>query len=93
MSEESSHRRNVPTEKMLQFAERLAARKSLPLPPDVRESFDSCKAFLDEHGSELPPSTKAVNWANDIALKKKIPLSAEVLADARKLSEWIDANK
>lgn len=93
MSETAPQRRNAPTEKMLQFAERLAERKSIPLPKDIRESFEVCKAFLDEHGAELPPSQKAINWANDIAPKKKILLSAETLADARKLSEWIDANK
>ncbi|MHB1666123.1 hypothetical protein [Thiomonas sp.] len=94
MSEETPvHRRNAPTDKMLKFVDALAARKGLSVPAEARESYDACKAFLDEHGQILPPSEKALAWAQDIAKKKSLPLSAETCADARQLSEWIEANR
>ncbi|WP_281352678.1 DNA topoisomerase [Skermanella pratensis] len=38
-----------PTDKMLAFANSLATRKGVPLPPDVKTDFDACRKFLDEH--------------------------------------------
>ncbi len=90
---ETHKRRNEPTPKMLEFALRISERKGVPFPEAARDNFDLCKAFLDQYGAELPPSQKAVDWAHDLARKKQIPLSAEVLADARKLSEWIDEHR
>lgn len=88
-----NHRKNAPTQKMLDFALRIAERKGVQFPEAARENFDLCKAFLDEHGAILPPSQKALDWAHDLARKKQLPLSAEILADARKLSSWIDEHK
>lgn len=90
---ETQNRKNAPTSKMLEFARKISERQGIPLPKEAETYFDACKAFLDAHGTILPPSEKALKWAQDIAKKKQIPLSAEICADARKLSAWIEEHK
>jgi DNA topoisomerase-3 len=38
-----------PTDPMIEFARRLARERSLEIPPGVLDSFQRCKAFLDQH--------------------------------------------
>ncbi|UEM04574.1 DNA topoisomerase III [Skermanella rosea] len=45
---------NPPTEKMLAFANSLATRKGVPLPPEVSTDFDACRKFLDAHAKVSP---------------------------------------
>ncbi len=90
---ETVHRRKQPTEKMVSFAQKIAERKQLTLPPLAVEDYEICRTFLDQHGAILPPTEKALNWALDIAKKKNLKLSAETCGDARLLSAWIEEHR
>jgi DNA topoisomerase-3 len=41
-----------PTEPMLRFARRLARERGVAIPPGVLDSFQRCKAFLDQHAGQ-----------------------------------------
>lgn len=96
MTEQTTNtsRANKPTQKMLDFARNIAAKLGQELPPEVEESFDACRAYLDENQAVAnQPSEKQVNFAQLIAERKGIEVPADVLKDRKRLSAWIDANK
>jgi hypothetical protein len=81
-----------PTEKMLEFAKKLATRKGEPLPPEVAADFVACKAYLDAN-QILPPSEKQLAYAGNIANRKGLTIPADVAASGKLISAWIDENK
>lgn len=84
----------VPSDNQIAFAEKISAAFGVPLPDGLRTSRDVCKAFLDQHaGKPFPPTEKQLGFANRIASNKGVSIPSEVLADAKQLSAWIDANK
>lgn len=85
-------RKSAPTVKMIDFAEKIAARKGDTLPPEVRSDFDACKAYLDQNASTAP-SEKALEFAKKIAEKKGAAIPEDALKSGKQLSVWIDANK
>jgi len=90
-----------PSPKMLKFAESIAKRTGVALPANVRKDASACKAFLDAHAPKreegaqgsAPPSDRQMEFARGIARSAGLDLPAEILADSRALSAWIDANK
>lgn len=86
--------KNKPTDKMLNFAKKLAEQLGLELPAEVSESFEGCKAFLDAHAQTVTsPTQKQIDFAKSIAQRKNIQVPEKVRNDKRLLSKWIDENK
>lgn len=82
--------RKTPTDKMIGFAEKLAARKGIEVPAQAREDFDACREFIDAHNA---PSEKQLAFAQKIAEERGVAVPDEALKDGGKLSRWIDENK
>ena len=99
MSENGETQRSgPPTPKMLDFAEGIAKKLKTKLPPGVKDDFDACKAFIDEHkdaASAIPsgPSPKQKSFAESIAKRKNLEIPPEALASGKAISKWIDDNK
>lgn len=95
MSDNQERSTSKPTEKMLEYATKIAKAINLPAVPDnVLESFEDCKAFIDENKEAANrPSEKQLNFARSIATKKGLTIPDTALADAREISKWIDENK
>lgn len=94
MSENQERGPSKPTEKMLEYATKIAKAINQPLPDEVVADFDACKAFIDANKEAANrPSEKQLKFAQSIADKRQLEIPAEALADAREISKWIDANK
>jgi len=78
-----------PTAKMLRWARMVAERLGLTLTSEQEENFEACKAFLDEHQDDTPPSEAQINYAKRIAEQSGIELPADTLTDYRKTSAWL----
>lgn len=92
MSEQA--RTNKPTQKMLDFASRIAQRKGEELPAEARESFDACSQYIDANKeAAMRPTEKQVGLAERIARDKGLQIPAEARSDGRALSRWIDENR
>lgn len=96
-----------PTMKQLNFASSLAEKAGIPLPAEVETSSSACSKFIDAQlqasgqgggggggsgaaGGTLP-SEKQLLYAIGLAQKKNLGLPAEVLADKRACSQFIDS--
>lgn len=94
MSDSDSGRSNPPTQKMLEFAQSIAKRLGIDLPPEVATSYDGCRSFLDAHSAAaVAPSEKQLKFAGNIAERKNLTIPAETLKNGKELSKWIDENK
>jgi DNA topoisomerase-3 len=95
MSDNQERSTSKPTEKMLEYATKIAKAINLPAVPDnVLESFEECKKFIDDNKEAANrPSEKQLNFARSIATKKGLTIPDTALADAREISKWIDENK
>lgn len=93
MTDNTQQRTNKPTDKMLEFAKNVAKKLGQPLPDEVINSFDACRAFLDANKDAANrPSEKQLNFAKTIAERKGVTIPPETLANGKELSKWIDAN-
>lgn len=86
-----------PTDRMLTLARDLADRRREKLPPEVTESFDACKAWLDAHcqppaqaGEERAPSDAQLKYAERLAAQRGWVLPSEARATAKACSSFID---
>lgn len=79
-----------PTDKMLRWARTVAERLGLTLTSEQEENFEACKAFLDEHQDDTPPSAAQISYAERISVQSDIDLPAEARADYRKMSAWLE---
>lgn len=90
-------RQSPPTPKMLEAANRIAERLKQALPQDVRQDFDACRAWLDQHqqanGHGTPPSAKALAYAETLARRFQMEVPAEARQSARACAAFIDARK
>lgn len=95
MSEQQTpNRSSAPTPKMLQFAERIAARLGEAVPAEVAADFEKCKAYIDEKKDAANrPTAKQLSFAKTIAERKGVEIPEAELNDGRALSKWIDENK
>lgn len=80
-----------PSPAMLKAAKDKAKRDGVKLPEDATESFDACRAFLGPMRAEgQGPSEKQIAFAKKLAESGGLELPDDVLADSRKLADWID---
>ncbi|MNR71652.1 DNA topoisomerase 3 [compost metagenome] len=88
-----NNRANKPSDKMLEFAKRIATKVGVKVPDAVMADWDECKKFIDEHkDAAMRPSEKQLTFANRIAQEKGLTIPEDVLKDGRELSKWIDEN-
>ena len=94
MSENQERTASKPTEKMLEYATKIAKAIGQPVPDEVVADFEACKLFIDANKEAANrPSEKQLKFAESIASKKQLTIPPEALADAREISKWIDENK
>jgi DNA topoisomerase IA len=94
MSENQERSASKPTEKMLEYATKIAKAIGQPVPDEVVADFEACKLFIDANKEAANrPSEKQLKFAESIAAKKQLTIPPEALADAREISKWIDENK
>lgn len=86
-------RANKPSDKMLEFAKRIATKVGVKVPNEVMTDWDACKQFIDDNKeAAMRPSEKQIAFANRIAQEKGVSVPEEALKDGRELSKWIDEN-
>ena len=91
---DNEKRVSKPTDKMVEFATKIAKALNQPLPEEVSLDFDACKQFIDDNKAAASrPSEKQLKYAQSIADKKSLTIPDEVKADAKEISKWIDENK
>ncbi len=86
---------------MLQFALTIAHKLGIALQPEHTASFDACADFINRFkntgsgGSAgiRPPSEKQLQFAHDLARRKRLLLGADTLCDANRMSAWLTANR
>ena len=83
---------DAPSEKQVRYAQQLAQRSGLALPPDALIDRDRCSAFIDEALGKSEPSARQISFAESLAATKNEALPAEVRGSAKAISEYIDQN-
>lgn len=83
-------RRNTPTEKMLQYAHKVAAALGEDLPEEAEADFDACRDWLDQNAERVPPTPKQIDYARQLAEAAGEDIPDDVLASKTKLSRWLD---
>jgi DNA topoisomerase-3 len=98
----SATQARAPSEGMKKAARTKAKREGRRVPTGALSDMATCRAFLGPlpdrsdgqgKGGAREPSTKALDLARRIAAERGVELPSEATADARKLSEWIDAHR
>lgn len=88
-----------PSEKQVQFAERISGEIGKPIPAEARASSKALSAWIDTHkpkggsgggGAGRPPSEKQISFATKLAEENNVPLPDTVKKDMRACSEFID---
>ncbi|MBA8862723.1 DNA topoisomerase-3 [Ochrobactrum anthropi] len=80
-----------PSPAMIDAAKAKAKRDSVRLSKEITESFDACRAFLGPmRAAGQGASEKQITFAKKLAEQDDRELPDDVLADARKLANWID---
>src|SRR6516225_7635866 len=94
-----------PTPAMKRFADSLARKKGIKLPPGYKTSISICGAFLKEHAPKKaegktteklepkPVSPAQMLYAKKIAQEKGLVISDEAKANSAAMSAWIDSNR
>jgi DNA topoisomerase-3 len=90
-----------PSEKVIAWAKKISAEKGIALPDAVVKDAMAMRLWLDQHapkreagaGGVYAPSEKQVNFARSLAERSGQSIPDEALADAKKLSAWIDATQ
>ena len=67
-----------PSEKQMSYAQSLAQRTGLRLPPEALSDREACSAFIDEALSVSPPTSRQLAFAETLAAASGSPLTAEV---------------
>ena len=94
-----------PSTKQLAFAEKLAEGSGVALPPDAQVNMVVCSEFIDQQlalqNGGVPgaaggpmggaPSEKQLLYAISLAQKANLGLTADILADKRACSTFIDS--
>lgn len=82
-----------PSEKQIQFAQRLAQQTATELPQGVFNNGFECSQFIDEALSKVPPTDKQIEFARTIAANANIELPDHAIASSKSISAYIEANK
>ncbi len=96
----STARDGAPTDKMLAYAQKIAESRGLKKPPDsIRTSFEACRKFIDEHGTELTkqresgrPSDRQLQFAQNLANRMGLALPAGCFTSSDDCRRFIDVH-
>uniref|UniRef100_A0A7S0L1R9 Uncharacterized protein n=1 Tax=Coccolithus braarudii TaxID=221442 RepID=A0A7S0L1R9_9EUKA len=80
----------LPTEKQINYAQRLAIAAAENFPEDILVSSEACSAFIDRLLRQTPPSKKQVDYAQLLAFRAGEALPADALMSASACSAYID---
>jgi len=80
-----------PTRKMVAYARKLAEALKVEVDQKrLREDWDYCRKFIEEHSKrELPPTPKQVKLARKLAEKNGVEIPEEVLNSRKKMSKFL----
>lgn len=80
-----------PTDKMLDFAKRIATKLGQKLPDEVMIDGDACSKYIDTNReAAMRPTDKQLKFAESIAKDKGVEVPEDAKKDGRELSRWID---
>jgi len=82
-----------PSEKQVQYAQRLAQQLGFELPSETLNDMTQCSNFIDEMLSKAPPSERQVAFAKQIATTANIELPEAALQSSKSISQYIEANQ
>lgn len=82
-----------PSEKQVQYAQRLAQQTAMELPQDALMDSMACSRFIDDALSRTPPSPKQIEFATTIARQLNLEMPEGVTSNAKACSEFISANQ
>lgn len=93
-----------PDPKFVDWAERLAKAKGIPLPAEVRKDRAACSAFIDAHrprdaegnpvkAGDGKPSQAQIDYARDLSDRTGMKITASHLESGAALKAFIDAAK
>lgn len=88
--------KSKPTEKMITFAEKIAADSDSELPDLCRTDRQACSDFIEKNRANLKaslPSEKQLKYARSLAKAAKIELPEESANSSIECSKFIEANK
>lgn len=88
--EEKTQRRGTPTEKMVQWARKVAERLGLELTEEQETDFDACRAFLDENSNNVPPTKKQIDLVRKLADERGLDLPEGMLKSQSETRDWLD---
>ena len=81
----------TPTDKMIEAAKRMAARKREKPPRGYTTDFETCRSYLDANSNQAPSASK-LELARNIAAKKGLALPAEAADDWKACQAFLDAH-
>ena len=85
---------NKPSEKQLEFAQKIAQKLGIDVPESAVNDRAACSSFIEANReAALRPSAKQISFAENIAKNKGLVVPPDALKDGRELSKWIDENK
>lgn len=78
-----------PTDKMIEFAEKLAKDNGVEFPESCKEDFDECSSFIDDNKKSIP-TNKQVELAENISKTLGVEMPKEQTFET--VSEFITNN-
>lgn len=79
-----------PTQKQLDYLQRLAKETGTELSEDVFSSFDAASSAIDRLQKKIKPTDKQIAFAQKIAKEKGITVPKEAMESKSAMSKWLD---
>ncbi|MDT7880493.1 MAG: type I DNA topoisomerase [Candidatus Hydrothermia bacterium] len=86
---ESKIKDNKPTEKQLEFAQKLAKDLNLDLSEEVKNNRAKLSRWIDQN---KPPTKKQLEFAQKLAKELNLDLDENIMKNQKKLEKWIKNN-
>lgn len=83
----------APSDKQVRYAQLLAQRAALELPPEALVNGEECSAFIDKALQMTPPSERQIEFARSIARAANLELPEHALVSSKSVSAYIEANQ
>jgi Topoisomerase IA len=86
---ESKIKDNKPTEKQLEFAQKLAKELNLNLSEEIKNNRAMLSRWIDQN---KPPTKKQLEFAQKLAKELNLDLDENIMKNQKKLENWIKNN-
>ncbi len=87
--ENNEYNKNAPTKKILEYAQDIAKRLSMPFPAECENSFKACADFVDKYKPLLPPTIPQLQAIRATQKRLKIKAPEEAFQLASKATEFL----